>query len=81
MRLGTFRDPDRGIFVGEVADERVHVLEAPAMLSWLAGEGRARTGMELELPSLTTLAPVPEPPSLRDFYSFERHVAAGSLLA
>jgi fumarylacetoacetate (FAA) hydrolase len=78
VRLGTFRDPDRGPFVGEVEAELVHVLEAPTMLSWLSGEGRARTGVELELPSLTTLAPVPEPPSVRDFYSFERHVAAGA---
>jgi fumarylacetoacetate (FAA) hydrolase len=78
MRLGTFRDPDRGPLVGEVDGERVHVLEAPSMLAWLAGEGRARTGVELELPSLTTLAPVPEPPSVRDFYSFERHVQAGA---
>jgi fumarylacetoacetate (FAA) hydrolase len=78
MRLGTFRDPDRGPFVGEVDGELVHVLEAPTMLAWLAGEGRARAGVELELPSLTTLAPVPEPPSVRDFYSFERHVAAGA---
>jgi fumarylacetoacetate (FAA) hydrolase len=78
MRLGTFRDPDRGLFVGEVDGERVHVLEAPTMVVWLAGEGRARTGVELELPSLTALTPVPDPPSLRDFYSFERHVEAGA---
>jgi fumarylacetoacetate (FAA) hydrolase len=78
MRVGTFRDPDRGPFVGEVDGERVHVLEAPTTLVWLAGEGRARTGVELELPSLTTLTPVPDPPSLRDFYSFERHVEAGA---
>jgi fumarylacetoacetate (FAA) hydrolase len=78
VRLGTFRDPDRGPFVGEVEGELVHILEAPAMLAWLAGEGRTRTGVELELPSLTTLAPVPEPPSVRDFYSFEQHVAAGA---
>ena len=80
MRLGTFRDPDRGLFVGEVEGERVQVLEAPTMLAWLAGEGRARTGVELELPSLTALAPVPEPPTLRDFYAFERHVQAGARL-
>jgi fumarylacetoacetate (FAA) hydrolase len=78
MRVGTFRDPDRGIFVGEVEGERVHVLEAPTMRVWLAGEGRPRTSVELELPSLTTLAPEPEPPSVRDFYAFEEHVAAGA---
>jgi fumarylacetoacetate (FAA) hydrolase len=80
MRLGTFRDPDRGLVVGEVEGERAQVLEAPSMLAWLAGEGRARTGVELELPSLSALAPVPEPPSLRDFYAFERHVQAGARL-
>jgi fumarylacetoacetate (FAA) hydrolase len=80
MRLGTFRDPERGLVVGEVVRERVQTLEAPSMLAWLAGEGRVRTGLELELASLTALAPVPEPPSVRDFYSFERHVAAGARL-
>jgi fumarylacetoacetate (FAA) hydrolase len=80
MRLGTFRDPDRGLVIGEVEGERVQVLKAPRMVVWLAGEGRQRTGVELELASLTTLAPVPEPPSVRDFYSFERHVQAGARL-
>jgi fumarylacetoacetate (FAA) hydrolase len=78
MRLGRFRDPDRGPFVGAVEGDRVYVLEAPTMLAWLAGQGRAPAGVELELASLTTLAPVPEPPSVRDFYAFERHVAAGA---
>ncbi len=80
MQLGSFRDPDRGVLVGEIEGELVHVLEAPTMLAWLAGEGRARTGVELEAASLSALAPVPEPPSLRDFYSYERHVAAGARL-
>jgi fumarylacetoacetate (FAA) hydrolase len=80
VQLGTFRDPDRGLLVAEVGGERAHVLEAPSMLAWLAGEGRMRTGVDLELASLTALAPVPEPPSVRDFYSFERHVAAGARL-
>jgi fumarylacetoacetate (FAA) hydrolase len=78
MRLGTFRDPDSRLVVGELKGDRVHALEAPSMLAWLAGDGRARTGVELEPASLTALAPVPEPPSVRDFYSFERHVAAGA---
>ena len=46
------------------------------MIAWLAGEGRARSGEESELGELTVLAPVPEPPSVRDFYAYERHVAA-----
>jgi fumarylacetoacetate (FAA) hydrolase len=47
------------------------------MLHWLAGEGQERSGEERERDELTTLAPVPEPPSVRDFYAFERHVASG----
>ena len=66
------------MIVGEVEGERALVLEAPSMLAWLGGEGRLRTGTELELASLTALAPVPEPPAVRDFYAFERHVAAGA---
>jgi fumarylacetoacetate (FAA) hydrolase len=78
MRLGTFRSPDGETLVGEIEGERLCVLEAPTILAWLAGEGRARTGAELEIASLSALAPVPEPPSVRDFYAFERHVAAGA---
>lgn len=78
MRLGTFRSPDGGIVIGELEGERLGVVEAPTMTAWLAGEGRARTGAELEVASLSALAPVPEPPSVRDFYAFERHVAAGA---
>jgi fumarylacetoacetate (FAA) hydrolase len=80
MRLGTFRDPDGGVIVGELDAEGVHLLEASSMLAWLAGEGRTRTGTELAAANLSALAPVPVPPSLRDFYSFERHVAAGARL-
>ena len=50
------------------------------MVAWLAGEGRARTGEVFEPDALRALAPVPEPPSLRDFYAYERHVAAGARL-
>ena len=80
MRLGTFQSPDGEVVVGELVAERVRVLEAPTMIAWLAGSGRASTGLELEAASLTPLAPVPEPPSIRDFYAFERHVAAGARL-
>ena len=49
------------------------------MVEWLAGRGREESGEEpLELSGLTTLAPVPEPPSVRDFYAYEGHVAAGA---
>ena len=65
------------MLVGEVEGERVHRLGAGSMVAWLAGEGRKRSGEESELAELTVLAPVPEPPSVRDFYAYEGHVAAG----
>jgi fumarylacetoacetate (FAA) hydrolase len=77
MRLVTFRDPGGVVRVGELSDEAVGVVEAATMLDWLEGEGRAPTGVEHELGDIGLLPPVPEPPSVRDFYAFERHVAAG----
>jgi fumarylacetoacetate (FAA) hydrolase len=77
VRLGSFRDKSGEVFVGELVGEDVHRLAAPSMIAWLAGEGRERSGEVSELPELTPLAPVPEPPSVRDFYAYERHVAAG----
>ena len=63
--------------MAELEADRALRLVAPSMLEWLAGEGRERTGEEDDVADLTTLAPVPEPPSVRDFYAFERHVATG----
>jgi fumarylacetoacetate (FAA) hydrolase len=77
MRVGTFRDRDGDVFVGEIDGKRVHRLAAPSMVAWLAGEGKERSGEDSELANLTLLAPVPEPPSVRDFFAYERHVAAG----
>ena len=49
-------------------------LRAATMLEWLAGRGREPAGGEL---GGDPLAPVPHPPSIRDFFAFEGHVAAG----
>jgi fumarylacetoacetate (FAA) hydrolase len=77
MRVGTFAERDGRTFVGEVEDGLVHPLAAPTMVAWLAGEGHERRREAREPASVDLLAPVPEPPSVRDFYAFERHVAAG----
>jgi fumarylacetoacetate (FAA) hydrolase len=78
MRLVTFRDRDAGsVGVAELADGRLDVTAAASMIEWLAGSRRERTGAELAVAEVSLLAPVPEPPSVRDFYAFERHVAAG----
>ena len=78
MRVGTFARADGTRLVGAVGDSQARVLQAPTMLAWLAGEGREGTGETTPLAELRTLAPVPEPPSVRDFYAFEGHVAAGA---
>jgi fumarylacetoacetate (FAA) hydrolase len=80
MRMVTFRDPSGAVRVGELDGELVRTLAATSMLEWLAGNGDTRIGEQHELGSVALLAPVPEPPSLRDFYAFERHVAAGARL-
>jgi len=77
MRLVTFRDTPRSTRVGELDGQTVHSCAAETMIEWLSGEGRVRTGTVQPLAELHLLAPVPAPPSVRDFFAFEEHVAAG----
>lgn len=74
MRLVTYTSsgagPER---VGELLDDRVCDLEAPSMIAWLNGEGRSATGVERAVDEVNLLAPVPEPPSYRDFMTYEGH--------
>jgi fumarylacetoacetate (FAA) hydrolase len=77
MRLVTFRDPAGAVRVGRLDGERIAVLRAPSMLDWLRAEGREDTGEEHPVAEVSLLAPVPEPPSVRDFFAFEEHVATG----
>jgi fumarylacetoacetate (FAA) hydrolase len=81
MRLVTFHDPHGttrvGRLDGDAHDARVIELSAPTMLDWLRGDGHAPTGRDHALADVTLLAPVPEPPSVRDFFAYEGHVATG----
>jgi fumarylacetoacetate (FAA) hydrolase len=77
MRLVTYRSPEGQARVGRLQGAAIRTLEAPSTLAWLAGKGRGETGEEQAADSVALLAPVPEPPSIRDFYAFEGHVAAG----
>jgi fumarylacetoacetate (FAA) hydrolase len=79
VRLVTFRAGD-DVLVGELEDDRVRVLAAPTMVDWLAGEGRLQTRVEHALGDVDLLAPLPRPPSVRDFFSFEDHVRTGARL-
>jgi fumarylacetoacetate (FAA) hydrolase len=63
--------------VGILENEQVHGLAAETMIDWLNGEGRVRTGTIHPLKDVHLLAPVPTPPSFRDFFSYEEHVAKG----
>jgi fumarylacetoacetate (FAA) hydrolase len=82
MRLVTFRDPHSAIRVGRLDDgDRVVELAAATMLDWLRGEGHAPTGRDHALADVVLLAPVPVPPSFRDFFAYEGHVATGFRLA
>ena len=80
MRVGSFAAEDGRQLVGELEGDHVHALDATTMVDWLAGDGRARRGETAPLAELRTLAPLTEPPSVRDFYAFEGHVAAGARL-
>jgi fumarylacetoacetate (FAA) hydrolase len=77
VRVATIRDPAGVVRVGELEGEVVRVLAAPTMLAWLAGRGREPSGEQHAAVEVELLAPVPDPPSVRDFYAFERHVATG----
>ena len=81
MRLVSYRvGSDARARVGELRGERVIELAAASMLDWLAGEGREPAGAEHAPAGVELLAPVPEPPSVRDFYSFEGHAVTGARL-
>ena len=86
MRIARFEHAG-GTFVGVVDGERVHPvadgrgLTGQSNLLELAMAARAEprlvpapVGEPLELAAVRLLAPVPQPPSVRDFYAFEQHV-------
>lgn len=82
MRFATFRAPDSPIErVGVVDGERICALPAgPALgdlLGDLPGAGRLAMGSPdsvFALGDVRLLAPLPRPPSIRDFSAFEDHV-------
>jgi fumarylacetoacetate (FAA) hydrolase len=73
------RDLPRG-WPGRIDGDRVIQLAAQTLQSFFSGGGRAREHAEFALDDVRLLAPVLHPPSVRDFYAFERHVRrAGEL--
>jgi fumarylacetoacetate (FAA) hydrolase len=78
MRLITFLTATGNARVGELqADHSVNELTAASMIEWLAGNGRSAAGPQHALADVRLLAPIPRPPTVRDFFAYEGHVAAG----
>jgi fumarylacetoacetate (FAA) hydrolase len=73
LRLCTFEAGERRA-PGRVEGDRVVELGAPSLVAWLV-DGGEEVG-EHALAQVRLRAPVPRPPSVRDFYAFERHVAS-----
>jgi fumarylacetoacetate (FAA) hydrolase len=71
MRLCTFEADGRRA-PGRVEGDRVVELGAGSLASWLE-RGGEDVG-EHALDDVRLRAPIPRPPSVRDFYAFERHV-------
>jgi len=61
-------------WVGSIEGDRVVHLAAQSLAAFFTGGASAREHDEYALEDVRLLAPVPRPPSLRDFYAFEEHV-------
>jgi fumarylacetoacetate (FAA) hydrolase len=66
-------DEVRG-WVGRIDGDRVVHLAAQSLAAYFTGGG-AREHAEYALADVRLLAPIPRPPSVRDAYAFEQHVA------
>jgi 2-keto-4-pentenoate hydratase/2-oxohepta-3-ene-1,7-dioic acid hydratase in catechol pathway len=90
MRFVTFAAEDGADRVGVVAGDQVHALPAGTTLLGLLREGSLResgaqalsgSSTVLPLAELRLRAPLPEPPTIRDFMTFEQHVEGVAQLA
>jgi fumarylacetoacetate (FAA) hydrolase len=83
MKLVTFETINRTTYAGVLRNERVLPLNYPSLLELLQdpeGIAKARHMLEsdeqgLPVQEIRLLTPVPNPPTVRDFYAFEQHVA------
>jgi fumarylacetoacetate (FAA) hydrolase len=68
------RNLERG-WPGRIEGDRVIQLAAQTLQSFFTGGSQAREHAEYRLGEVKLLTPVLHPPSVRDFYAFEQHVA------
>jgi fumarylacetoacetate (FAA) hydrolase len=88
MKLVSFKTRNNTTYAGVVRGEHVLPLNYPTLLELLQdpeGLGKARQLLESEeeglpLRDIKLLTPIPNPPTMRDFYAFEQHVAAARAL-
>ena len=59
---------------GRIEGDRVVQLAAQTLPAFFTGGGQAREHAEYPLADVVLRAPLPRPPSVRDFYAFEEHV-------
>jgi fumarylacetoacetate (FAA) hydrolase len=87
MQLVTFKADDGLTHAGVIRDNQIVALPYPSLLELLhnpTGLDTARSALNREqetedgsihaLDEVMLLAPIPDPPTLRDFYAFEQHV-------
>ncbi len=77
MRLCMFTPLDRDLargWPGRIEGDRVIQLAAQTLQSFFTAGSQAREHDEFRLEEVRLLAPVLNPPSVRDFYAFEQHV-------
>jgi fumarylacetoacetate (FAA) hydrolase len=78
VRLCTFAfrdDPAQHPHPGVVEADTVTRLDAPDLVTVLASGRVDPTGGTRPLTDVHLLAPIPSPPSIRDFFAFEEHIA------
>jgi 2-keto-4-pentenoate hydratase/2-oxohepta-3-ene-1,7-dioic acid hydratase in catechol pathway len=88
MKWCTYRSADGGPHPGLVVADRIHLLPgdqqlidlltAPGGLAAAADRARREPAEVVALDSAPLLAPIPTPPSIRDFMAFEAHVVTSS---
>jgi fumarylacetoacetate (FAA) hydrolase len=76
VRLCVFTPDGRDLrgWVGLIEGNRVVHLATQSVAAFFTGGGAAREHDEYALDDVRLLAPIPRPPSVRDFYAFEEHV-------
>jgi 2-keto-4-pentenoate hydratase/2-oxohepta-3-ene-1,7-dioic acid hydratase in catechol pathway len=88
MKWCTYRAPDGDPHPGLVVADRIHLLPGdhqlidllatPDGLTAAADQARREPAEVVALDSAPLLAPIPTPPSIRDFMAFEAHVVTSS---